>query len=30
VMTVLYNETQKNVTWLISKAKIARYFTLFI
>lgn len=30
VMTVLYNETQKNMTWLISKAKIAQYFTLFV
>lgn len=30
MMTLLYNETQKNMTWLISKAKIAQYFTLFI
>lgn len=30
VMTLLYKETQKNMTWLISKAKIAQYFTLFI
>jgi len=30
LMTLLYNETQKNMTWLISKAKIAQYFTLFI
>jgi len=29
-MTVLYNETQKNMTWLISKTKIAQYFTSFI
>jgi len=30
VVTMLYNETQKNMTWLITKVKIAQYFTLFI
>ena len=30
VMNVLYNEAQKNMTWLISKAKIEQYFTLSI